>query len=680
MVDISNIFGRQARAFLPLISVFCLPAGVVADPKLEEVLVSGVVHRAEAETALPVELIDDEALRRKLASSLGATLKQQIGVNYASFGPAVGQPVIRGQAAPRVMVLTNSMPSGDAANTSNDHANAVEPTIAERIEILRGPATLLYGGGAIGGVVNVIDERVPQARRPAPEGALEYRRGSNGNADTLAGRLTTDAGPFSLHFSGFDRENEEIDIPGTADIDGDGERGLIENSAAEAWQYTTGASWVFDRGFIGLAYSELDNQYGIPPGSHTRHSHEGEASSDLEESEPAVTIALEQKRVDLRSELFFDSNWSETVRLYLSQIDYQHTELEGGETGTVYDNDAWHLRVESLHSHPSGIGGAVGLQAMKKSFEVIGDEAFVPSSDSESVGVFLLENLDAQGVTYEWGARINLDQHQPDNRKSVDFTTASVSISALWAGFRTALSVSQRAPTVEELFSDGFHVANQSYEMGDPTLNEETSINLDVGYHLHTEHLDFHVDAFYNRMQDFIYQRNTGQWFVEELGGIVAECPEFEETCAAVRQWAAEDADFIGVEAELIWSVSSSTDLKLFGDSVRGQFDNGGDVPRMPPYRFGVALDWQLANANAGVRLSRAMRQENPGDNESKTSAFTELSAYADMRLGSGESEWTLFVRADNLLDEDIRNATSILREQAPEAGRNIELGLRYRF
>ena len=228
------------------ISVFVAGPVRASESAIEEIIVSSPLHRGEAETVLPVNVISDDELRRKLRATLGQTLGEEAGVSFASFGPGVGQPVIRGQGAPRVMVLANNMPVADASNTSQDHANAIEPVLADRIEVLRGPSTLLFGSGAIGGVVNVIDSRIPEEVPESPEGVIEHRRASNADARFTAGRFETGTGSLAVHLDGFTRENDDVEIPGTADIDGEGDSGAIANTDAEATAGTFGLSWVRD--------------------------------------------------------------------------------------------------------------------------------------------------------------------------------------------------------------------------------------------------------------------------------------------------------------------------------------------------------------------------------------------------------------------------------------------------
>ena len=382
-----SVYSHSRLALAAAISLLVSSPARSGESAIEEIIVSSPLHRGEAETVLPVNVITDAELQRKLRATLGQTLQEEVGVTYASFGPGVGQPVIRGQGAPRVMVLANNMPVADASSTSQDHANGIEPVLADRVEVLRGPSTLLFGSGAIGGVVNVIDSRIPKQVPESPEGAIEHRRASNADARVTAGRFETGTGSLAVHLDGFARENDEVEIPGTADIDGEGDSGAIANTDAEATAGTFGLSWVRDWGFVGGSVSRLENEYGIPGGAHGHHHEEGEEEEghSEEEAEEDVRIDLEQTRYDLRADVSDPVPGVEALRVQAAYTDYQHKELEGGAVGTTFGNNTLDGRVEAVHDI-GGLHGAVGLQFSSRDFKAVGEEAFVPSSESDSWG------------------------------------------------------------------------------------------------------------------------------------------------------------------------------------------------------------------------------------------------------------------------------------------------------
>ena len=677
-----------ALAVTVLCSVFATTGTAAMPGGLEEIVVTAPMHKGEAETVHPVNVLAGEALRRSVAATLGETLKQQVGVSYASFGPGVGHPVIRGQGAPRVLVLQNSLPVGDAANTSADHADATEAVLAERIEVLRGPATLLYGSGAIGGVVNVIDRRVPSRVPAAAEGLLEYRRASDAGARALVGRLDAGTGSVALHFDGFRRDSGELRVPHGADGDA-GAGGRIGNSDADAGSATAGLSWVSGRGFVGLAANRLESDYGIPLGAHA-HEHDGhdDAAPEPESAHgmQAVRIDLEQIRYELRGELEDPLPGVELLRAHLAWSDYAHDEIEHGVLGTRFGRRARDGRFEAVHRLSERLHGAAGVQFGRSDFVAAGEEAFVPDVDSRSWGVFVVEDLHLGDVVWEFGLRLNRDEHEPRHTAGRSFTTRSASLSALWAPelrhtLKFGLSSAGRAPTFEELFSDGVHVATASHEAGDAALDEERSLNLDLGWHFHGERLDVGIELFGNRYADFIYQRDTGLVFDRASGLMQPGCAADEvDACLPVRQWSAADARFHGVEVELGYQLSEALRVGVTGDRVRGRLDGGADVPRIPAARVAVTLDWTDSRLDAGLRLTRVLRQPHTGDGGPAVDGHLLLAAYAECQLGAGDDEWTVFLRAENLLDREVRNAASLLRDIAPEAGRSVEVGVRLRF
>lgn len=648
---------------------------------LEEIVVTAPMHRGEAETAHPVNVLGGEELRRRIAATLGETLQQEVGVSYASFGPGVGHPVIRGQGAPRVLVLQNSLPVGDAASASADHADAVEAVLAERIEVLRGPATLLYGSGAIAGVVNVIDRRVPSRVPDEPEGALEYRRGSNANGHTLAGRLEAGEGSLALHFDGFGRDSEELRIP-RAGHDADGGTHLA-NSDAQAWGASAGLSWVFGRGYVGMATNRLDSDYGIPPGAH-RHGH---AEGDHEEHEHGgVRIDLVQTRHELRSEVTDPLPGMELLRMHLAWSDYEHGEIENGVLGTRFGNRARDGRIEVVHRLSEYLHGAAGVQFGRRDFVAVGEEAFVPAVDSRSRGVFLVEDLHLGDVVWEFGLRLNRDEHEPRDHVGQSYTTHSASLSAIWQldgrhTLKLGLSRAGRAPSFEELYSDGVHVATASYEIGDSTLGVERSTNLDLGWHLHGERLDIEIAWFQTRYRDFIHQRDSGLVFDPHGRLMLVEClGDDADECLPVRHWRAADARFRGVELEARYRFSDAWHIGVAGDRVRGTLSGGADVPRVPAARIAALLGWVGPSLDLGLRLTRVLRQPHTGDAGPAVPGHLLLSAHAQYLFRVGDNEWSVFLRGENLLDREVRNAASPLRDIAPEAGRSIEAGVRLSF
>lgn len=665
----SSTLGQKRLTTSLLLSLSLAPLTLSA--AIEEVIITASPLAKQGDTlSQPAAVLAGDELRRKAASTLGDTLKDQPGMSSASFGPGVGAPVIRGQSANRVKVMQNQLGTMDAASASPDHANSVEPLLAERIEVLRGPATLRFGNDAIGGVVNVIDNLIPSQPTDKLEGAIEARYQTVNKQKVGVGFLEGGSSSFGWHIDGVMRNSDNVRIPGyahaeesheTPDLEEDEHKGIIENTDAEAESFSAGASWFNDSGFIGLSVSRLDNNYGIPAGGH-------EHEEPNAEEEPFVRIDLSQTRYDLKGEQRNLAPWIEKLSYRLAYNDYQHTELEGDEAGTQFKNKAWEGRAELIHSDSEDQRGAFGIQAGARDFSAIGEESFIPRSTIDNLGAFVLEEFTRSDWVFELGARAEYNAVEPDNQSKRDFNTFSISAAAHWHLSETqhltfSLARAQRAPSVEELFSLGAHLAEQNYVMGNADLDPETSVNTEIGYHYEGPvHLQLNV--FNNAIDDFIFKANTGA--------------EMEEL--PVYAYSQEAARFYGAEAQLTLPLNGQWQIEGFADSVRAKLDNGQDVPRITPPRAGLGLSYEDDQWQLDLRATAVSKQKHPGEGEIAVDGYTrvDISASRDLRLG--EQDVLLFVKGNNLTNEEIRNASSFLRAYAPEPGRSLELGARFSF
>ena len=681
---------------------------VYAKNQLEHIIVSGVLHKTQAETALPVTVVSGEELRNLSTNSIGDTLGSMPGIANASFGPSVGQPVIRGQQGPRVSVLQNGTGSGDASNNSADHAVSVEPVLAESVEVLRGPSTLLYGGGAIGGVVNVIDNRIPTKQIEGLTGAGEIRYGDVNDETTAVLKIEGGSGPFAFHLDGVKRDSNDINIPGYATNPAfdtpEGKKDVIENTDSDMDTFTFGASFVGDNGFFGLAVSELSNNYGIPAGTHGHHDedehededhhdedehedeHEGEDHDEdehEEEGEENIRIDVEQTRYDLRGGLTNIDGFIDEMRVALTYNDYQHREIEGnGEVGTKFTNESMEGRLELVHGDINGLVGAFGLQFEDSDFSAVGVEAFIPATNTQSYGVFIVEDFHHNDAIYEFGLRYDVDDYDADVGSDESFNSFSASVAGSWTlsqnwHFGAALSSSERAPVVEELYSNNtnalgdyvVHAATNRIEVGDSNLSNEQSNNLDLSLDYHGDVVDAYFTFYYNDFSDYIYLANGNM--------------EQDET--DVFFFRQEDAKFYGVEFDVTTALGQAlggdVELRVFGDAITGELDNSGDVPLLPPLRFGSELNYQNGAFGSYLSVLNAADQDNPGEFENKTDGYTRWDAGVDYRFGDTDAKNALlYVKLKNITDEEIRNSVSVLRDQAPEAGRSIVAGVRISF
>ncbi len=637
--------------------------------ELEPVIISVPLHQNADELVHPVNVLAGDELSRKQATTIGETLKGELGIHSMSFGSSVGQPVIRGQTGPRVQVLQNGISSLDVSGVSPDHANTAEPILAERIEVLRGPASLLYGSGAIGGIVNVIDNRIPMYIPESAELAFEQRY--NSVSDQWSSVLKHDGGldHFAWHVDGFYRTSDDYDVPTASNG-----LGFVPNTSAESWNGTLGASWLDDWGMFGVSVNYLDNNYGVPP------------------VDELVRIDLQQLRVDAKAEIYEPFSWAEVLKLRFAYNDYQHVELEDGITvGTQFDNQGFEGRAELVHKQLGFIDhGAWGFQAHSKNLVATGEEAFVPPSVTQNYAVFMVEDIHAGNLAYEFGLRVEHQLIDAEGYARKQHTPVNASLSALWTAsenlsFSLAFTHAQRAPDATELFADGVHFAAQSYELGDENLQLESSNNLELSFNTDFNWFSTELNAFYNWSNNYIMWQNTGDWFNLESEAFVSACYS-ADSCMPVYQATQNDARFYGFEAEValpLWQGDDNQfELTLFSDFVRGELVGGGNVPRMPPLRYGFQLDYFGYDAfSAGLRLTRAEAQTHPGENETTTPGYILLDANVSYQLQLGEKyEMLVFVKGNNLLNETIRNSTSFLKDYAPEPGRGAEVGLRLSF
>lgn len=680
-----------------------LVTGVNAQEADFELIVQGV-HTRDSKTALPVTVLNEEEVRSAASVNLGDTLSILPGLNNASFGPAVGQPVVRGQQGRRVMSLTNGMANADASGNSADHAITVEPMLSNGVEILRGPSTLLYGGGAIGGVINVLDKRFTDTLLDKPVFSVEGRHDSASDMNTFVGSLSVPTGNFVWHLDMTDREWNDLEIPGLAihpayleedheheEHDEDEEHheeevensdGFIANSGGETQAATLGLSYVLDNGFIGFSFNRMTNEYGLPPGVHGHHEEEGEDEEEHEHEEENVFIDMERERYDFIASLNDLSPMLESVDYRLSYTDYEHAEMEGpGVIGTQFSNESWEQRLQLTHPEINNWHGVFGIQHSDSTFSAVGEESFIPETDISSLGIFAVEALHADAFTYEFGLRFNRDERDPNSAGVPDrsFSTTSYSGSVLWdanekAALGLAYSHSERAPSTEELFSNFgladiddcvIHFATGSCEIGNVNLNEEVSDNLDLSLYLSFQDIDATITWFYNSFHDYIYQANTGM-----------EVDEFP-----VRAYQNDSADFYGVEADMLFSINNDWSIRFFGDRVESKLKDNTFVPRMPPVRVGSELNFNASALNASLSVVKAADQDKPGTGEIATDGYTRWDLSVNYVFDARDSgELLLFSKLRNITDEEIRLSTSFLRGFAPESGRSLELGVRYSF
>jgi len=670
------------RAGLPaLVSLFCLAppsAAAAEDPagprRPPEVVVTAVPL---PDPIQPVISLSREDLLTRLAPTLGETLDREVGVSSTWFGPAASRPVIRGLTGSRVTVLTDSVATLDVADVSPDHAVTIEPLLADRIEVVRGPLALFYGSAAAGGVVNVLDNRIPEG---LPErsvtGSAEARGDTALGERALVGRLDGGSGHLAWHLDGYTRETDDVEIPGfatadPADRDPDEPSGRLRNSASETDGFAGGLSWIGERGFLGVGWSAYDATYGLPG---PKEAEEGEEEG--EDLFPGPFLDLEQRRVDLRGE-YRPGGLVESVRVAIGVNDYRHTEVEpNGEPATRFDNDAWQGRLEVRHAAIAGFRGAMGLQYDDRDLSAVGEEAFISPTDTRAVGVFIAEQRQSGRTTLQLGVRVEDLEHTPTgDLQRYDETALSLAIGAaveLGAGHRLTanLARTERNPAPEELYSNGAHLATRLFEVGllaeDGDADKEVSLNVDLGIERSAGDLRWSVTAFFNDIADYVYLDPTAS----------------EEDGLPVALYRQRDARFWGAEAELESALGEWSGFalsgRLFADYVRAELSGGGDLPRIPPLRAGAGV---AARRGPWALSADAIYHAEQDDISTfNTDAFTLLSVDLVYTQAFAGADWQVFVRGTNLADEEARRSTSFLAAFAPLPGRALQGGLRVAF
>lgn len=648
-----------------------------APAQLEEIIVTGAPYGiSQNATTIATTVIDADQLAVAPAASLGDLLNGTPGVRSTSFAPGASRPVIRGLAGPRVQVLTNGVGLIDASSVSPDHQVASDPAEASRIEIVRGPATLIYGGSAIGGVVNVIDGRIPEAM---PAGGLDGHLTAQGSTvdegSLFGGRADIAIGDnFVLHVDALRKEADDYEIPSSAIsqrlADADGvdreESGTLANSYSELDAWGVGGSFVGDNGFLGVSWKETDSTYGVI-------------------AEETVFIELEQQRFDVRGGYRFDQGPFREVRATYGQADYTHTEFEDvGEPGTVFASDGYEARADLIQRARSGWNGASGVQTLSRNLSAIGDEAYIPSTDIEETGVYTVQRLDRDGYGFEGGLRfdrrtLSAVPFGGTGEAEREFDNLSASAAAffrpatgLFAG--VSLSRTQRAPSEAELFADGVHIATSAYEVGDLDLDTETVTTLEGTLHYDGGRLRGDLHVYASRFDGFIDLRDTGTTFDFDEDGEIESFPIFAylQTDAEFRGFEAEAAYDIWVDGPQVVTVEGAVDF------VDAETDLG-PASRIPPYSVTGRVRYASTPVDLSLEVRHVGEQDEVAAFELPTDSYTLVNLFGAWRPFADPSV-TVFAEARNLTDEEAREHASFLKDIAPQPGRNLRVGVTYRF
>ena len=649
---------------------------------LDEIIVSSTpLDRTLFESAEQVTVLSGRELQTKAQGSLGATLSGELGIASSGFGPGATRPIIRGLGGDRIRVLENGIGTQDVSNTSPDHAVTVDPLLAQKIEVLRGPAALLYGTSAVGGVVNIFDNRIPEELPAAPVSGKAEIRGGTVDRER-AGVLSLDApvGSFAFHFDATKRRTDDINIPGFArttalrnsgeDLEYPEPRGTLPFTGTDTDNLTFGTSYIRDSGFFGVALSEYNSTYGVPNGEND------------------ISIDASRKRVDLRGKAFEPFHGVKSMELKMGIVDYEHTEFEGAEAGTQFKSQGVDTRYEIAHKKIGPLEGVIGFQYQYSDFSAIGEEAFQPPTTTTIGSLFLFEEYVAsRSVRFQAGGRLDYQDISADGFAPLgsvtardlgrDFMTLSQSAGLVWTpheDYAAALSLAhtERAPSGQELFADGPHVATGAFEIGDPEINAEQSLGIDLVLRKKAGRVTGSIGGYCNRFQNYIGLIPTG------------------ETADRLPVYAFESlpATFLGFESQIAYHFFGSNPT---GEDLSFDFQpdyvwaedrrSGEAIPRIPPLRMKWGLNYSRPDLlTARAEVLQIFRQNHNATDETEAPAYTFLNLTVSKDIKISEMQMTMFLRGTNLLNDKGREQTSFIKDVAPLPGANVVAGLQFRF
>jgi len=676
------------------------------DPhRSDEVIVTAPIQTSETDVLQGTSVLTGANLTRELRPTIGETLARLPGVSATSFGPNASRPILRGFQGDRIRVLTDGIGSIDVSNTSVDHAVVIDPLLAERVEVLRGPAALLYGSSAVGGVVNVVDRRIPRA---LPENGYRVDAigtyGSAANERSVGGAAdVTAAGPLVLHVDGSYLKADDLRTGGfilsraarraslaLAGVPQDGDepidfaanaalRGKLPNSAAETWTAGAGASIITDGGMLGVSYGHYDSVYGVPVRYATALGQEQEA--------PRLDVV--QNRYDLRAEVTPHGAFVDAIRVRAAHANYRHFELEeDGSVGTAFYNKGLEARLEVVQAKRGAWRGASGVQYFSRAFDVVGEEAFLPRNQTEQTGLFTLQQFENGRFKAEGGMRYEHTRltADPGFREGTERFTGADRSFGTWSGslggaytlaegVRIGLNGSRtaRAPSAEELFANGPHAGTQAYELGNPNFRAETSWGLEATLHAHNQIFSLDASAYYNWFDNYIYESQvTGTACATAAQGEV-ELPCFRYRQAKARYYGFE-AD---ASARLATIGTHVITADLLGDYVHAEVVDRGPVPRIPPLRLLGGIEARNDTSGARVEVERAFAQNRTAPFETRTEGYTMVNASLSFHPWGGSDRRSILLAANNIFDVEARRAASVLKDFAPLAGRDVRVTFR---
>ncbi|MEQ9445958.1 MAG: TonB-dependent receptor [Rhodospirillaceae bacterium] len=643
----------------------------------EIIVTASPMPRLKRDVISGTTVLAGDDLREAVRSSIGETLRGQIGITTTFFGPTASRPIIRGQGGDRVRILQNGVDTVDASVTSVDHQTAASTAAAERIEILRGPNTLLYGASAVGGVINVLDNRIPQARVvDGAEGRAGVTYGSNADEAAVDGLLNVNVGEkLTLHADGFYVNTDDYEIKGFANADAEveGFDGFVNNTDTETYGGALGASVVWEDGYFGLSTAYFDSNYGSPVVEEEEEEEGGDAEVGAEEE--GIRIDLERIRFDAAGEIRNIGGFVTSAKFRFGYGNYDHTELEGSEIGTTFKNDAWDGRVEFVHVpvdilNAGNLTGAFGVQVKNRKFEAVGAEAFVPPTETDTWSVFVVEDYEAGPWLFSGGARVDwTEADSTTTNVSRNFTGVSASASARYlfdekisAGVE--VSRNERAPNAEELFSNGPHLATGQFEIGDSNLGEETAWHAEASLSAEIQTVTLAANIFSTWYDSYIFENETTD--------IEDGLPVFQFVQRDARVKGIE----LGTEVELFQKADLSVVLDAGVDYVRlEETDTQTALPRIPAfgYQAGLTAQWQRFETRVGIEGRNSKSDVAPLETATEGYTFVNASvAYTPFT----DRDVRLVVQGRNLGNSFARPHTSFIKNITPLPGRDVRVSL----
>ncbi len=624
--------------------------------------------------------------------SLGEALDQKVGTGIAKrgFGPGAARPIIRGFDGDRVLVMEDGISTGTLSSQSGDHGELLNPSQLERIEIVKGPATLLYSGSAMGGTVNAIS-RHHALHQHAHQGLRGFVQGSAGSANALGGGnagFEYGLGKWMLWGQGGGLRTGDYNSP----------QGEIFNSRSRLANGGGGFGWFGNRTFFSLDAKYDDGSYGIPFAGefHGHHEEEGEEGAEEDEGPELERVSLDSRRQNYRVEWGLNNLGSlmDNFILKLNYTDWKHDEVEffeGGtsEIGTQFKQQQFTYRGVFEQSKRGPLGGRFGFWGVDRDYDVSGEEALSPPVAQSGFAVFALEELDFERVKFQFGGRLETQRYTPafaergpghagEGEEGAEipdaikrkFTGASAAAGMhlnLWRGgaFVTNYSHTYRAPALEELYNFGPHVGNLAFEIGDPNLEAEKGDGIDFSLRHQEGRVRGELNFFYYNFNNFIFPFLTGE----------------VEDGLRVIQFTHRDARFAGTEANLGFGLHPNLWLNLGTDFVDAQETvDHTPLPRIPPLRGKVGLDFNRGGLRIAPELILASQQHQTFTDETRTPGYAVVNLKASYTIAQQHLAHQFSVDVFNIGDRLYRNHSSFIKDLAPEIGRGVKFTYMIRF